>query len=234
MIKKITKFYLIAVIAVFCLASVAGGVVLADDVYNYFYGPTEIIQNAGETPVGMGSVAAVGGICDGSEPTTQLCNVNVYDISSQTGLTVDAGDTNVDSFVQGGAVLNASSSLTDAITLTAAQVCDSNVIHVNSDATSTTNGMDASIDITLPATTTLFADCLTTNGDDITFMFENRAVTAASTTQIVAGGGMDLVEPDGQNVEIGGGNYALIKIVRTDKSTTIQAMTSVDEHIAAD
>lgn len=39
----------------------------------------------------LGGTTAVGGICSGSEPTTQLCNVNTYAMQVQQGLTIDAG-----------------------------------------------------------------------------------------------------------------------------------------------
>lgn len=131
--------------------------------------------------------------------------------------------------VDGGSVTNASSSLTVADTLTAAEVCNSSVIEVTPGALAA-----SSLDITLPATTTLFADCLDTAGDSVSFFFCNESATAASTTQIVAGTHMELVEPDGQNVEIGGGNCAKITLTRWAKSATLGVLGVVDEFIPAD
>jgi len=116
----------------------------------------------------------------------------------------------------GGAYLDASTTLTSALTLTAAQVCNSSVITVNSVAVPGTI-LEPSLDITLPATTTLFTTCLKAPGDSTTFEFLNLSPTASTTTQIVAGTGMDLLEPGNSNifnVEIGGGDRATITLYR--------------------
>ena len=208
--RKNFRFYFIALlVCVFTLI----GVVLADTIVNNYYGNVDLEQTVSEPT--FGGIAEISGICDGSEPTTQLCNVNIADLS--------AG-----SLTEGGDIINASSSLSVGITLTAAQMCDSNVIHVTPDATGA-----ASLDITLSATSTLFADCLIKDGNEISFLFCNESATAASTTQIVAGTGMDLVEPDGQDVEIAGGACARITATRYDIGA-VDAIVEVDELIAAD
>lgn len=88
MFKKNIKFYLIALLI--CVFAISG-VVLADTIVNNYYGNVDLEQTT-EAPA-FGAVTAIGGICDGSEPTTQLCNVNVYEIESQT--TVTAPDVTV-------------------------------------------------------------------------------------------------------------------------------------------
>ena len=119
-------------------------------------------------------------------------------------------------FNDGGAYTNASTTMTSALTLTAKQVCESQVISVNSAATALTLSV-ASLDVTLPGTSTLFTTCLKERGSHTKFMFANLSPTAASTTQIVAGTGGDLMEPDDTSafdIEIGGLNRAWIEITR--------------------
>ncbi len=156
--------------------------------------------------------------------TTIINGDGVITGSSQTlsGTLTVSGETNLDTLIQGGDV-TAVATDTD-YTLTAAQVCDSSVITVELSSAAGKN-------ITLPATTTLEADCLTANGDTKTILFRNITATAATTTTIVAGSGIDLLEPDGQNVIIGGGNDALITFVRY---TANEIAVVVDELIDAD
>lgn len=126
-----------------------------------------------------------------------------------------------DTLVHGGDVTVLSSSATTS--LTAAQLCDSSIV--------TWDPTTASGDLTLPTSANVAADCLITDGDSRTFLFRNINSTAATTTQIVAGTGMVLLEPDGQNIEIGGGNSALIHCVRASSTAIV---VSVDEMIDAD
>lgn len=67
-------------------------------------------------------------------------------------------------------------------------------------------------------------------GDHRRFVIENAA-TVATTTTIAAGTGIDLQEPDGQNVVIGQNNYAFVWCFR-EASTDI--VCNVDETIPAD
>ena len=109
-------------------------------------------------------------------------------------------------------------------TLTAAQVCNSNVIEWEPTV--------ANSSTTLPTSATLISDCLTADGDSIQFLFRNISATAASTTVVVAGTGSVLLEPDGQNVVIAGGtSAALITIYRLTSTTTAVV---VDEVVDAD
>jgi len=115
MFKKNLKFYLITTLV--CVLAV-GGVVLADTIVNNYYGDVELTQNAGEP--GFGAVAAVGGVCDGNESATQLCNVNAYELQVQTDVTIDddlvvTGDVTYGSLVVGGV-----GSITATTTLTSA------------------------------------------------------------------------------------------------------------------
>jgi len=94
--------------------------------------------------------------------------------------------------VVGGNVYNASTTLTIARTVTATEICGSKAITVNSDAVAGTVSA-ASLDLTLAATSTLFAECLRNNGDELTFDFVNQSPTAATTTEIIAGDGCQAV-----------------------------------------
>ena len=170
--------------------------------------------------------------------STTRSNVSIGGTLSVTGAVSLTSDLNVNRIVDGGTVTNASSTLTSALTLTAAQVCDSSIISVNSAAVAGTVSA-ASLDITLPATTTLFADCLTAEGDHTTFWFANLSPTAASTTQIVAGTGLDLLEAgDGSvtNIEIGGLSGARIDIWRHTglETGTLDGYVTVTEFSPAD
>lgn len=88
----------------------------------------------------------------------------------------------------------------------------------------------AAFTLTLPASTTM-GDVLERPGDSRTWIIENTNDAAATTTTIAAGAGMDLQEPDGQNVVIGINNYAFLTCYR-ELSTDIVCM--VDETIPAD
>jgi hypothetical protein len=87
----------------------------------------------------------------------------------------------------------------------------------------------ASANVTLPATSTI-TNFIPNSGDCYVMKYENAA-TAATNTTIAAGTGMDLQEPDGQNVVIGQNNFANLEFCR--KSNTDMVVT-VDETIPAD
>lgn len=88
----------------------------------------------------------------------------------------------------------------------------------------------AAITATLPATSTM-THIIPNPGDTRTWVIENGYTAAATTTTIAAGTGIDLQEPDGQNVVIGINNYAFLTCFR-EVSTDI--VCRVDETIPAD
>lgn len=133
------------------------------------------------------------------------------------------GETNLDTLIEGGDVTAIATDT--AYSLTAAQVCDSSVITMTSSATS-------NINVTLPATTTLYADCLATNGDSKTLLFANLSAAAGTTTTMVAGAGMTLLEPDGQDVVIAGGTSWVLVTLHRYTSNIVTAI--IDEVIDAD
>lgn len=95
-------------------------------------------------------------------------------------------------FVRGGKTLNASSTLTIARTITASEIANNKTITVNGGAVAGTVSA-ASLDLTLAATSTLWS-FLKSEGDELSFDFLNQSPTAATTTQIVAGTGCQLVK----------------------------------------
>lgn len=89
---------------------------------------------------------------------------------------------------------------------------------------------DLAVTLTLPATSTM-TSFIPTAGDCYDFRFRNVDGTAATSTTIAAGTGIDLVENENGDVVIEGGNEAQIKFCReSDTDVTVY----VDEYIAAD
>lgn len=91
-LQKLSKVFSVKIlVVVFAVMVLTAGIASANSIINnYFFGSdSEPVQSV-QTPIMeeelVGSVTAIGGICDGSEPTTQLCNVNTYDITSQSGI----------------------------------------------------------------------------------------------------------------------------------------------------
>lgn len=95
-------------------------------------------------------------------------------------------------FVKGGKTLVASTTLTVARTLTAAEVCNNKTIKVNTSAVAGTLS-EASLDLTVAGTSTLFTTCLKAEGDEVEFDLVNASPTAATTTELVAGTGCQIV-----------------------------------------
>lgn len=108
-------------------------------------------------------------------------------------------------------------------TLTFAQMNDYNVI------TFTASSTQGALTVTLPATTTFPIG--TKVGSYRSWVIENPFTAAATTTTIAAGTGVDLQEPDGQNVVIGIDNYAWLTCFREASSDVV---CRVDETIPAD
>lgn len=130
------------------------------------------------------------------------------------------GSVSVGPFTQGGAVLGIASG---AQTLTQAQLSANSILVATASTTA------EAFSWTLPASSTL-TTLLPTAGDSRLWLFENRN-GAATTTTFVAGTGIVLLEPDGQNVVIGGGNKATIECWRDN---TTDVLCNIDELIDAD
>jgi len=174
----------------------------------------------GETSHTSSKFDAVGGFAvDGTTVIDTTPGINVASGTFSGDVNV-AGESDLDTLIFGGDVTALSG--TSSFTITAANICDSMIITVTPE--------DAVPSTTFPSTTTLAADCFLANGKTQILLFKNLG-TSGSTTFIAAGAGIDLVEPDGQNVQIDGGNDALLIVTRyTDGTTTVV----VDELIAAD
>ncbi|KKL91558.1 hypothetical protein LCGC14_1893510 [marine sediment metagenome] len=97
-------------------------------------------------------------------------------------------------------------------TASAAEICDNSVIQIGllSDPVAT---------LTLPATTTLHADCLGANGKGQTILVQNIA-TSTMPLVIVAGAGIDLQEPVGGDVSVAELEYARIWFTRISSVTS--------------
>jgi hypothetical protein len=109
------------------------------------------------------------------------------------------------------------------VTITPAQMRDSNVI------TFTASTTMPALTATLPASSTFPIGAEAGSYRD--WVIENPFTGSGTTTTIAAGTGIDLQEPDGQNVVIGINNYAFITCFR-EVSTNI--VCNVDETIPAD
>ena len=219
MFKKLkTPYFLGLFIGMFVAASVVSAVEIINNygyegengvevVNNYYLGQAE----PGEE--GLGAVEAVGGICNGSEPVTQMCNINVYEIESQTGITAadgtfsDAltvsGASDVSTFTQGGGI-TASSTTNAAETLLATDIDVENVITYTPNVNST---------LTLPATSTLSA-IIPTAGDTRQYFIQNASSTETATLTLAGGTGMDMQEPTGADLVINGLDWGILNFVR--------------------
>lgn len=124
-------------------------------------------------------------------------------------------------FTQGGGVKTLTP-VAATYTITAADMRDSNIL------TFTASTTMPALTVTLPASSTF---PLAEAGAYRSWVIENPFTEAATTTTIAAGAGIDLQEPDGQNVVLGINNYAWVTCFR-ELSTDI--VCSIDETIPAD
>lgn len=165
MSKNKFKFIFISVLVTVLAVS---GVVLADVVQNY-YGDTTVMVGQGETEATVGAVNAVGGICSGSETAIQLCNVNIYELETQTDLTV-GGNLSVTGSISGEDKTDTISA-TNVFATTTLTVSDSGTTFYIS-ASGTT--------ITLPAVAS-------SNGVNFRFVVAGNMDTASTTITSAAG-----------------------------------------------
>lgn len=130
---------------------------------------------------------------------------------------------NVSTFTEGGGVFSTTTVGTASVLLTE-NFDDENLIRV------TPGGGAGITNVTLSLGASSSFPGLPNPGDTRRLLIENAA-TVATTTTIAGGTGIDLQEPDGQNVIIGQNNYAFITCFR-EASTDV--VCSVDETIPAD
>ena len=106
---------------------------------------------------------------------------------------------------------------TTSSVITAAQVCDDNY------ATTTPSITEAST-LTTPSMVSLVADCLTTNGDEVSLTVLN---TTASTTVVTAGASSTLYYDGatGGSATLAASSAAILRFIRTSATTLIVLMT---------
>jgi hypothetical protein len=184
--------------------------------YSYSGNSNVVVENAENVNVqGLTSSLGNEGMLGGSTSD----DWNVGGDLTVTGTSAFTGDVTFTGEVLGGVGVDTQSSTTNEV-LTASQICDYSYL-----AYTPINALN----LTLPATSTI-TSCLQTAGISKSFLIENAATTTNAIT-IVAGKGMDLQEPDGQNVVIGQNNYAWLTFV---KQASGDVVVRVDETISAD
>lgn len=130
---------------------------------------------------------------------------------------------NVHGWFSEGGLSTTVTPVTSTVTLTAAQLESAKIITFAASST------QAALTVTLPASTTF--PLAREAGAYRTWVIDNPFTAAATTTTIAATTGVDLQEPDGQNVVIGIDNYAWLTCFRL-ANTDIGCR--VDETIPAD
>jgi hypothetical protein len=138
-----------------------------------------------------------------------------------TGAFTGSGAVDVPTFTQGGGVTATSTDDTTA-TLLASEFDTENYIEFTPNVNSIT--------LALPATSTL-SSFIPNTGDSRQIIIENATTTASIDVTLAAGTGMDLQEPDGQNVVISTDNYAVLTFWRRSDTDIV---VTVDEVIPAD
>lgn len=234
-LKFYTAITTICLVALFSFGGFVGFVAFAANGFtitvqsaNMYFGGGEMIDVGFGGDTNLDNLVLDGDLTVGDDATigddtTFTDDVTIggdADIAGGLGFDADAGS-----------VTDASSSLTVALTLTAAQVCDSNIITVTHGALT-----GAGINVTLPATSTLFADCMDDNGDHVTFIYANQSTLVGSTTTIVAGSGIDLLSDDANGDIIAGGGKAIVTLWRVGISddATKSVFGTISPYTAAD
>lgn len=124
--------------------------------------------------------------------------------------------------LEGGEITTISDTETST-TPTAAQFCDSGVIQW-------APSVEVNATLTTPTAAAISAYCMPKEVLTKTFVYKNTTSTASTTW--VAGTGVILTEPQGQDVIIGGGNKAFITMIQG--ATSGYMIINVDEWIDAD
>lgn len=126
-----------------------------------------------------------------------------------------------------GALGGTKTTLTGATstTITAAALCAGGLIEYAPTSASASTTFDTAANMIAKS------GCLSRDGATRIVMLRNTGATATTTSFLIAGTGIIMTEPDGQNVLIEGGNEALITIVRASSTAVI---INVDELIDAD
>jgi len=149
--------------------------------FNLFFGAIAIIALvigiiAISSDGKLGAITRFSGPVDSEEGFS----VDEVEIIGGTGNLTIAGESNLDTLVQGGDVTTIiSTSTTLRETLTAAQICDSAIIKISLLA----GGIDNAADTwNLPTSTDLIADCLPAIGDTKRVLFQNYSTSTYAIT----------------------------------------------------
>ncbi len=233
------KIAIITVALVMCvsfgftvIASSNGDTILDRIVMTYLNLKTSEVRDIEEMKVGMNSMLIEDNfpyfrINDGmytEKDITTAGTITGEQITSTDDMTVSGTLTSAIVNSNGGSSTGvyASTTMETTATLLASSITDYSYLALTPN--------DANTALTLPATSTL-SSFIPTAGACKTIIIENVSSVSATTTTIVAGTGMDLQEPDGQNVVIGGNNYANITFCRRSDTDMV---VMVDEFIPAD
>ena len=158
---------------------------------------------------------------DSTNPSAgQVRGTTLTITGNATGATADYSGEVEAALVEEGTIVTRTAGATT--TISAANVCDANIVQwAPSVATAST---------TLPTAADVNGDCLTTNGDTITFLFRNTTSTSL-TSVLAADASTTLVGSASTDDQIDGGNEALITFWRTGSDT---AVVEIEELVAAD
>jgi len=138
-----------------------------------------------------------------------------------SGNFVTTGSIDVGRFRQGGTV----TTLYASTTLTAAQVCNSSVISVA--ASSTVH--QAGITLTFPATSTLYSDCLTINGDSIDLLIVNATSSSGASTTFAEGTGIEMKHATTSGIIVAPQEISKITFTRlNDGTSSVEIVNLVD------
>ena len=132
------------------------------------------------------------------------------------------GETRAPLVETGSATVLTSQATSTAVTLTAAQVCNSNVIQWDIQTVSTT--------LNLPTVVNTVADCLTADGDTISFLFDNIS-TSTGAIVTIASSTWEFVGVANTNDLIDGENQARIDLTRISATA---GFAEIVELVAAD
>ena len=143
------------------------------------------------------------------------------------GVTVIDGDRNVSTqgFTQGGGVLNVIDANGGTYTLTQAEMLASNVFEMNAGGAG-----QAVVALTLPATSTM-TTLIPTVGDMREWMIDASALSAATTTTITLGTGVNLIAVTANDDVIDGAEFARLTCWReedTDVSCIVSELLVAD------
>ena len=135
------------------------------------------------------------------------------------------GETTAQGFTQGGGVLNVIDANGGTYTLTQAEMLASNVIEMNAGGAG-----QAVVALTLPATSTM-TTLIPTAGDMREWIIDASALSAATTTTITLGTGVNLIAVTANDDLIDGAEFAQLTCWR-EEDTDVSCIVS--ELLAAD